>query len=156
MNATIPPLTGAEFQFFEQNELVQAYESDKNYQNTQVEPLANEPGLLLHEFILLLGRICANCKTTSDKIHGNIKDFFDQDIFRRMELKESKAALSASESEEEGMLDESEEELDEQQKQFMDFLAQKASQEKDFEFDEEEIKSELDALLPAIPGKPNV
>lgn len=36
-----------------------------------------------------------------------------------MELKESKAALTASESEEEeGMLDESEEELNEQQKQF--------------------------------------
>jgi hypothetical protein len=34
MKATIPPLTGAEFQFFEQNELVQAYEGDKNYQNT--------------------------------------------------------------------------------------------------------------------------
>jgi hypothetical protein len=65
--------------------------------------------------------------------------------------------LSASESEdEEGMLDESEEELDEQQKQFMEFLAQKAAEEKDFEFDEEEIKNELDALLPAIPGKPNV
>jgi len=65
--------------------------------------------------------------------------------------------LSASESEdEEGMLDESEEELDEQQKQFMEFLALKAAQEKDFEFDEEEIKNELDALLPAIPGKPNV
>lgn len=65
--------------------------------------------------------------------------------------------MSASESEdEEGMLDESEEELDEQQKQFMEFLAQKAAEEKDFEFDEEEIKNELDALLPAIPGKPNV
>jgi len=65
--------------------------------------------------------------------------------------------LSGSESEdEEGMLDESEEELDEQQKQFMEFLALKAAQEKDFEFDEEEIKNELDALLPAIPGKPNV
>ena len=65
--------------------------------------------------------------------------------------------MSGSESEdEEGMLDESEEELDEQQKQFMEFLALKAAQEKDFEFDEEEIKNELDALLPAIPGKPNV
>ena len=65
--------------------------------------------------------------------------------------------MSASESEdEEGMLDESEEELDEQQKQFIEFLAHKAAQEKDFEFDEEEIKSELDTLLPAIPGKPNV
>ena len=77
MKSTIPPLTGAEFQFFEQNELVQAYESDKNFQNTQCEPLENEPGLLLHEFILLLGRICANCKNTSATVHGNIKDFFD-------------------------------------------------------------------------------
>jgi len=127
MKATIPPLTGAEFQFFEQNELVQAYEGDKNYQNTQVEPLENEPGLLLHELILLLGRICANCKTTSDKTHGNIRDFFDQDLFRRVDLKESKASLTASDSEEEeGMLDESEEELNEQQKQFMEFLEQKA------------------------------
>lgn len=116
MKATIPPLTGSEFQFFEQNELVQAYEGDKNYQNTQVEPLENEPGLLLHEFILLLGRICANCKTTSDKTHANIKDFFDQDLFRKIELRESKVATASESEEEEGMLDESEEELNEQQK----------------------------------------
>ena len=30
MKATIPPLTGGESQFFEMNELVQAYETDKN------------------------------------------------------------------------------------------------------------------------------
>ena len=38
--------------------------------------------------------------------------------------------------------------MNEQQKLFMEFLAMKAEQEKDFEFDEEEIKSELDAGLP--------
>lgn len=32
----------------------------------------------------------------------------------------------------------------------------KAAQEAEFEFDEEDIKTELDHTLPAIPGKPVV
>jgi len=156
MKSTIPPLTGGEFQFFEHNELVATYEGDKNYHNTHVEPLENEPGLLLHEFILLLGRICANCKTTSATVHGNIKDFFDQDLFRKLK-NEAAAALEDDEEEEDDLLgDESEDELNEQQKQFTEFLEQKATEEKEFEFDEEEIKAELEAVLPQIPGRPVV
>jgi hypothetical protein len=77
MKSTIPPLTGAEFQFFEANEIVAAYESDKNFQTTLCEPMESEPGLLFHEFILLLGRICANCKNTASTVAVNIRDFFE-------------------------------------------------------------------------------
>jgi len=68
------------------------------------------------------------------------------------------AALQDDEEEEEDDLlgDDSEEELNEQQKQFTEFLEQKAAEEKEFEFDEEEIKAELDAVLPQIPGRPIV
>lgn len=64
MKSTIPPLTGDEFLFFENNEIMLEYEKDKNFETTPVEPLETEPGLLFHEFVLLIGRICATCKNT--------------------------------------------------------------------------------------------
>lgn len=59
-----------------------------------------------------------------------------------------------SDEDEEGW--ESEEEMDEQQKLFFDFLQKKAEEEKDFIIDYEQILSELDPMLPVIPGKPMV
>jgi hypothetical protein len=38
--------------------------------------MEGEPGLLFHEFIFLLGRIAANCVTTSSNIAGKLSDFF--------------------------------------------------------------------------------
>lgn len=38
----------------------------------------------------------------------------------------------------------------------MDFLNKKAQEEKDFIIDYDQILSELDVVLPAIPGKPQV
>jgi hypothetical protein len=31
MKATIPPMTGDEYSFFENNEIIKTYETDKNY-----------------------------------------------------------------------------------------------------------------------------
>ena len=62
LKQTIPPLTSEEYNFFEQGEIVKYYETDKNFENTSCEPLENEPGLLFHEFIMLLGRIAINKK----------------------------------------------------------------------------------------------
>ncbi len=76
MKATIPPMTGDEYTFFEKNEIIKAYEGDKNFQTTLCEPLEAEPGLLFHEFILLLGRIAWNCISTSETIGGKLTDFF--------------------------------------------------------------------------------
>ena len=39
-------------------------------------PEDGEPGLLFHEFIILLGLIAINCSGTSDIPHVNIENFF--------------------------------------------------------------------------------
>ena len=69
-------MTSEEYQFFEANEIIRAYESDKNYQTTSCEPMEGEPGLLFHEFIFLLGRIACTCVQTSETIGGKLQDFF--------------------------------------------------------------------------------
>ena len=44
-----------------------------------------EPGLLFHEFILMLGRIACNCVNTSDVISGKLVDFFVEKLnFRKV------------------------------------------------------------------------
>ena len=50
---------------------------------------------------------------------------------------------------------ESEEEMDEQQKMLMEFLAKKAQEEKEL-VDYETVQAELDQILPGIPMKPSV
>ena len=76
IKATIPPMMSDEYNFFENNEIVKAYESDKNYQTTLCEPMEGEPGLFFHEFIFLLGRIACNCVKTADDIAGKLSNFF--------------------------------------------------------------------------------
>lgn len=76
MKATIPPITSEEYNYFEDNQIIKTYEEDKNYQNTLCEPLENEPGLLFHEFIFLLGRIAYNCVNSSPTINGKLHDMF--------------------------------------------------------------------------------
>jgi len=60
----------------EKNTIIKSYEGDKNYQTTLCDPMEGEPGLLFHEFVLLLGRIACNCVNTSDSISGKLTDFF--------------------------------------------------------------------------------
>lgn len=77
-------MTGEEYNFFENNEIIKAYEVDKNYQTTLCDPLEGEPGLLFHEFITLLGRIACNCVNTSETMQGKLTDFFIEKLtFRR-------------------------------------------------------------------------
>ncbi len=84
MKATIPPLTTEENTFFETSEIVKAYESDKNYQTTMCEPIEGEPGLLFHEFLILLGRIALKFVKTSETVSGRLEDFFVEKLnFRK-------------------------------------------------------------------------
>ena len=157
IKATIPPMTGEEYSFFEENhEIIRTYESDKNFQTTQCEPKDGEPGLLFHEFIFLLGRIACNCVNTSDNIAGKLNDFFVEKLgfHRLLDINRShmtyddvtkKFAHTGAGSDEEDIFSdeegeegwETESEMDEQQKAFMDFLAKKAEEEKDFIIDYE-------------------
>jgi hypothetical protein len=129
MKATIPPMTGEEYNFFENNEIIKAYEIDKNYQTTLCEPMDGEPGLLFHEFVFLLGRIASNCVNTSEHISGKLNNFFVEKLnFRKAEMNMAlltyenitkKLYLSDGEegifSDEDDEGWESEEEMDEQQ-----------------------------------------
>ena len=51
---------------------------------------------------------------------------------------------------------ESDNEPNEQQKAFKEFLQQKAMEEANFEIDFDQVLDFLDETLPAIPGKPEV
>ena len=73
---TIPPITTDENNFFRESKLIEAYESDKNYQTTLVDPVSGEPGLLFHEFIYLLGMIAYHCCNTAPDIGGRLENFF--------------------------------------------------------------------------------
>jgi len=62
--------------------LRKAYDEDKNYQTTMVEPLFDnsgemcEPALHFHEFIFLMGLIAHNAIDSSDSIAGKLQDFY--------------------------------------------------------------------------------
>ncbi len=58
--------------------------------------------------------------------------------------------------EEWGESDDDEMEMDENQKKLMEFLAKKAEEEKDFIIDYDQIITDLDGVLPPIPGRPVV
>ena len=166
-------MTGDEFQFFENNEIIKAYEQDKNVQTTLCEPLEGEPGCLFHEFILLLGRIACNCIDTSPTLAGKLNDFFVEklhfhrvqdsqkahitydDVTRRMYMSDDEGIFSDSDGEGSWETD-SEEQMDEQQRRFYEFLQQKQDQQKDFILDYEQVLTELEPVLPPIPGKPEV
>jgi len=168
LKATIPPLTTAEYEFFERNTIIQAYEQDKNFQTTLCEPLEGEPGLLFHEFVFALGRIAFYFVNTSDTISGKLEDFFVEklnfkrvdeahravltyeDVTRKLYLSDEEGIFS---DEDEDGWESSEEEMDEQTRQLMEFLEKKAEEEKFKNVDFEKILQDLDADLDPIPEK---
>lgn len=172
LKATIPPMTGEEYNFFENNEIIKAYEQDKNVQTTLCDPLEGEPGCLFHEFIFLLGRIACNCVETSPTMSGKLTDFFVEKLHFHKVADSSKAHVTYDDitkrmymSDDEGIFSDeddgewetdSEEQMDEQQKRFYEFLQKKQDEQKDFIIDYENILSELEGVLPPIPGKPEV
>eukprot|EP00350_Pseudokeronopsis_sp_OXSARD2_P003878 CAMPEP_0170552962 /NCGR_PEP_ID=MMETSP0211-20121228/10855_1 /TAXON_ID=311385 /ORGANISM="Pseudokeronopsis sp., Strain OXSARD2" /LENGTH=261 /DNA_ID=CAMNT_0010861053 /DNA_START=198 /DNA_END=983 /DNA_ORIENTATION=+ len=150
LKATIPPMTQEEHNFFHSNEIVKAYEQDKNYQTTLCEPLEGEPGILFHEFIFLLGRIAWYCVHTSASMQGKLNNFFIEklqfhpaqdinkpnityeEVTKKLYMSDEEGIFSDEDGDEEW---ESEEEMDEQQKMLMEFLEKKAQEEKDFIID---------------------
>ena len=44
MEQTLPPITNGEYEFYEKQKLCEAYNEDKNYQTTMVEPMVDEKG----------------------------------------------------------------------------------------------------------------
>lgn len=73
VEATLPPITQGEIDYYDNKKLNQEYNDDKNYQTTMVEPMINEkgevmePALHFHEFLFLLGLIAKNCMPGKEK-----------------------------------------------------------------------------------------
>lgn len=171
---TIPPITTEEFNYFQESKLVEAYEEDKNYQTTLVEPGKGEPGLLFHEFIYLLGMIAYHCcRNTASDIGGQLENFFVEKLnfqkvadsskihmsYQQFQLDQQNKAHKKSyeelPSDDEGNW-ESEDDLDEQTKAFQEFLQMKQQQEAEFIIDYDAVLDSLDKILPQIPAKPVV
>jgi len=85
LKATIPPITGEEYQFFENNEVIRFYEQDMVAPVVVCDPRVGEPGLLFHEFIFLLSRIALANVNTSGNVSGKLNDFFSEKLgFQRV------------------------------------------------------------------------
>ena len=70
-------MTNEEYDYLiEQKSLLNIYAEDKNPMGGECLPKDGEPGLLFHEFIILLGLIAINCSGTSANEDTNIEDFF--------------------------------------------------------------------------------
>mmetsp|Transcript_6121 Transcript_6121/g.10391 ORF Transcript_6121/g.10391 Transcript_6121/m.10391 type:complete len:401 (+) Transcript_6121:548-1750(+) len=88
MEQTLPPITNGEYEFYEKQKLSEAYNDDKNFQTTMVEPMVNqkdeamEPELHFHEFLFLLGLIAKNQINSSkdDSIQSKLQEFFVQKL----------------------------------------------------------------------------
>ena len=129
---TIPPITQKEYEYLvEKKVLLKIYNEDTNPQQTTCEPLNGEPGLLFHEFIFLLGLIAVSHMETSALVSQKIEDFFIEKLNLRPSNSMKQAAGSPSRVKVDGEEDEyydeevdsdSELEMDEQQRAFMEFL----------------------------------
>jgi len=82
MEQTLPPITNGEQEFYVKERLRKAYDDDKNYQTTLVDPMVDqngelcEPSLQFHDFLFLLGLIALNCIDSSDNISQKLQDFY--------------------------------------------------------------------------------
>lgn len=67
MEQTLPPVTNGELEFYSKKTLIKAFDEDKNYQTTRVDPMKDrsgeecEPGLHFNEFMFILGVIAHHC-----------------------------------------------------------------------------------------------
>ena len=148
--------------------MLKIYNEDTNPQQTTCEPIEGEPGLLFHEFVFLLGLIAISHMETSNLTSQKIEDFFIEKLnFRKStSMKPSsspkRTRTADAQDEEEGEYydeevdSDSDLEMDEQQRAFMEFIEQKAIEDANFSIDFEEVLYTLNYDLPMIPGIPIV
>jgi hypothetical protein len=124
----------------------------------------------------MFARIALNHKKTKGDFAGRVRDLFYEDLgfpdipdykMPCLNFEDITRKLNPRRKGEEGD-DEDEEygdeewdsgdeiEMDENQKKLMEFLSKKAEEEKDFIIDYDAIISEIDPILPNIPGRPVV
>lgn len=82
MEQTLPPITNGEYEFYEKNKLIEAFNEDTN--NNFLDPLQNEkgedmePALHFHEYLFLLGLIAKMSMPTSkdDSLPSKLQEFY--------------------------------------------------------------------------------
>lgn len=84
---TLPAITQGEHEFYEKHMLIDAYNKDKDYQRTLVEPMQDEkgqpcePSLHFHEFVFLLGLIARKCIVSNDSsMQGQLTEFYEEKL----------------------------------------------------------------------------
>lgn len=147
----ITPMTNEEYEYLVENRmLIKVYEKDMNPETSHCEPSPGEPGLLFHEFIFLLAMIALNKDTDVVEASEKIESFFiikleltkvpeDYREYKSFDAHLEKAQVRAaglrpdddgsdddlfSDNEGEDEMDRFE--IDEKQKQFKQFLEEKA------------------------------
>ena len=117
---------------------------------------------------MLIGEIAINCMSTSSETAKMIEDFLIEKLnFKKLkptrERSESpqrnKRSVATDEDDEyydEEIDSDSELEMDEKEKAFMEFILQKTQEDDNFQLAFDEILSALDQELPMIPGEPIV
>jgi hypothetical protein len=142
----IPPITQQEHDYLETNKkLLEIYNQNQKF----VLPADGEPGLHFHEFIFLLGLIAITTCDSAASAPELIEDFFVE----KLNFK-AKAAMPADDEYDEEY--DSEDEMDQQQRDFMAFLERKQAEDDAFNVDFDEILYVLDNDLPMVPGIPTV
>ena len=142
----IPPITEKEHAYLETDKkLLEIYNQNVKF----VVPEEGEPGLHFHEFIFLLGRIAIDTQDSAASSPELIEDFFVEKLnFKR------KDTMPADDEYDEEY--DSEDEMDQQQREFMAFLERKQAEDDAFNVDFDEILYVLDNDLPMVPGVPTV
>ena len=179
LKTIITPMTNEEYEYLEERKrLMEVYKEDVN-PDSHCEPEPGEPGLLFHEFIFLLATIALTAETLSPVASEQIEKFFNLKLrldivpkegreykgfdwyLERAQLKAAGLQPTGEEgsdedffSDVEGEDDMDRFEIDEKQKEFKNFLEEKAQQEANFEIDFDEVLEMLEDRLPMIPGKP--
>lgn len=92
VKATVPPISQAEYQYFEESKMMKTYEesSSKNY---HYEPSPGEPEMVFHEFVFVLGRIAESTISITDTDDPSIEEklrilFVEKLSLRKVEVEE--------------------------------------------------------------------
>ena len=77
----LTPMTNEENEYMVvKKRLLSIYAEDQNPKESQILPEEGEPGLLFHEFIILLGQIAILCSGTHGVDYQEIENFFTENL----------------------------------------------------------------------------
>ena len=176
----LTPMTNEENEYMVvKKRLLSIYAEDQNPNESQILPEEGEPGLLFHEFIILLGVIAIECNGTHGIDYVEIENFFIEKLgFKKVPEEQRKFKTfddylkkkpgkkvpdsDNEDYEEEGVFTDDEglssDELclDEKEKEFQIFLQKRAEKEAEFSIDLNRVLDIIEEICPEIPGKPEV